>query len=66
MPQRALTDRFCARVKTREGEAQTDYFGETTAGLALRITRSGHRASPPAAFPMYTPFTPKPENPLGR
>jgi hypothetical protein len=28
-------------VKTREGEAQTDYFGETTAGLALRITRSG-------------------------
>jgi hypothetical protein len=52
MPQRALTDRFCARVKTREGEAQTDYFGETIAGLALRITRSGHRASPPAAFPM--------------
>jgi hypothetical protein len=28
-------------VKIREGEAQTDYFGETTAGLALRITRSG-------------------------
>src|SRR5580693_1003944 len=41
MPQRALADRFCARVKTREGEAQTDYFGETTAWLAPRITRSG-------------------------
>jgi integrase len=34
-----LTDRFCERAKAQAGEAQTDYFDETVAGLALRVGR---------------------------
>lgn len=37
MPRRMLTDRFCASAKVREGEAQTDYFDESVAGLSLRV-----------------------------
>jgi integrase len=37
-----LTDRFCAHAKSRE--AQTDYFDETTKGLALRVTKQGTKA----------------------
>jgi integrase len=39
MPQRLLTDRFCQHAKVRDGEVQTDYFDEQTAGLALRVSR---------------------------
>src|SRR5215475_6672057 len=34
-----LTDRFCDRAKTQEGEAQTDYFDAKASGLALRVGR---------------------------
>src|SRR5215471_1829538 len=44
MPRRALTDRFCATAKARDGEAQTDYFDEATPGLALRVAASGYKA----------------------
>jgi integrase len=44
MPRRALTDRFCAHAKAREGEAQTDYFDEGRPGLALRVTKAGTRS----------------------
>jgi integrase len=44
MPRRLLTDRFCAHAKTREGDVQTDYFDETSKGLALRVGRSGLRS----------------------
>src|SRR5262245_34542183 len=32
-----LTDRFCSRVKLREGEVQADYYDEAVSGLALRV-----------------------------
>jgi Arm DNA-binding domain len=38
MPQRLLTDRFCAGAKPREGEAQTDFFDAQVSGLALRVS----------------------------
>src|SRR6516162_1693035 len=38
MPQRLLTDRFCAGAKPREGEIQTDYFDTQVSGLALRVS----------------------------
>lgn len=55
MPQRKLTDRFCASAKPREGDIQTDYFDSDVRGLSLRVstgrkawtlhvTRSGKRA----------------------
>jgi integrase len=44
MPRRALTDRFCQSAKTREGEAQTDYFDASQKGLALRVTKAGSRS----------------------
>jgi len=42
MPKIALTDRFCATVKPLAG--RTDFFDETVAGLALRVTETGHRS----------------------
>lgn len=44
MPQRTLTDRFCANAKAAEGEAQTDYFDEGQPGLALRVSRAGSKS----------------------
>ena len=44
MPRRALTDRFCTHAKSREGEAQTDYFDESVVGLTLRVSRSGKKS----------------------
>ena len=41
MPRQLLTDRFCAHAKVRAGDVQTDYFDETSKGLALRVGRSG-------------------------
>jgi len=38
MPRRALTDRFCASAKAAEGEVQTDYYDESSPGLALRVS----------------------------
>jgi integrase len=38
MPQRLLTDRFCAGAKPRDGEIQTDYFDTQCSGLALRVS----------------------------
>jgi integrase len=38
MPQRLLTDRFCAGAKCRGGEVQTDYFDTQVSGLALRVS----------------------------
>jgi integrase len=38
MPQRLLTDRFCAGAKPRAGEVQTDYFDTQASGLALRVS----------------------------
>jgi integrase len=38
-----LTDRFCASAKSPH-QAQTDYFDETVAGLALRVTSNGTKA----------------------
>jgi integrase len=40
MPQRLLTDRFCAGAKPRDGEVQTDYFDEQVSGLALRVSET--------------------------
>src|SRR6516162_8431305 len=40
MPQRLLTDRFCAGAKPRDGELQTDYFDTQVSGLALRVSES--------------------------
>jgi integrase len=42
MPKISLTDRFCATAKPLAG-VRTDFFDETIAGLALRVTESGHR-----------------------
>jgi integrase len=42
MPKIALTDRFCATVKPLAG--RTDFFDEMVAGLALRVTVTGHRS----------------------
>jgi integrase len=39
-----LTDRFVAAAKVAEGEDRTDYFDETTRGLAVRVAREGHKA----------------------
>ena len=36
MTRRALTDRFCATARARDGEAQTDYFDASVPGLSLR------------------------------
>ena len=44
MPRRTLTDRFCIHAKAAEGEAQTDYFDEGRAGLALRVSRAGSKS----------------------
>jgi len=40
MPRTTLTDRFCAKARAREGEAQTDYFDATVPGLSLRVSAS--------------------------
>ena len=40
MPQRLLTDRFCAGAKPRDGELQTDYFDTQVSGLALRVSET--------------------------
>jgi integrase len=40
MPQRHLTDRFCAGAKPRDGEIQTDYFDTQVSGLALRVSET--------------------------
>jgi hypothetical protein len=40
VPQRLLTDRFCAGAKPRDGEIQTDYFDTQVSGLALRVSES--------------------------
>jgi len=40
LPQRLLTDRFCAGAKPRDGEVQTDYFDTQVSGLALRVSES--------------------------
>jgi integrase len=37
---RLLTDRFCATVKVRDGEVQTDYFDTQVSGLALRVSEA--------------------------
>jgi len=42
MPRVALTDLFCKTAKPLG--ARTDYFDETVAGLALRVTEKGHRS----------------------
>src|SRR5262245_51201798 len=43
MPRLALTDRFVAGAKS-ENAPQTDYFDAKTPGLALRVTKGGHKA----------------------
>ena len=40
---RQLTDRFCATAKARDGEPQTDYFDTQCSGLALRVSKWGHK-----------------------
>ena len=42
MPRVQLTDRFCSGAKATG--PQTDFFDETVSGLALRVSKSGHRA----------------------
>jgi integrase len=42
MPRVALTDLFCKTSKPLG--VRTDYFDETVAGLALRVTEKGHRS----------------------
>jgi hypothetical protein len=44
MPKRQLTDRFCASAKARDGELQTDYFDTQVSGLALRVSKWGHKS----------------------
>jgi integrase len=44
MAKRQLTDRFCASAKARDGEAHTDYFDTQVSGLALRVSKWGHKA----------------------
>jgi integrase len=44
VPRLALTDRFVATCKCPRGESQIDYFDARTPGLALRITKQGHKA----------------------
>ena len=39
-----LTDRFCSHAKPQSGEAQSDYFDDTVAGLALRVAASGRKS----------------------
>jgi integrase len=41
---RQLTDRFCVGAKVRDDEPQTDYFDTQCSGLALRVSRWGHKA----------------------
>lgn len=43
MPKRQLTDRFCVGAKVRDGEPQTDYFDTQVSGLALRVSKWGHK-----------------------
>ena len=43
MAKRQLTDRFCASAKARDGELQTDYFDTQVSGLALRVSKWGHK-----------------------
>src|SRR5262245_28873780 len=43
MPRLVLTDRFVAGAKS-EHAPQTDYFDAKTPGLALRVTKGGHKA----------------------
>jgi integrase len=42
MPRVALTDRFCSTTKPLG--TRTDYFDSKVAGLALRVTETGHRS----------------------
>jgi integrase len=42
MPQVALTDRFCERIKPLK--TQTDYFDSNMKGLALRVSEGGRKA----------------------
>jgi integrase len=42
MPKVQLTDRFCATVKPLA--IQTDFFDKIVPGLALRVTKAGHRS----------------------
>ena len=44
MPRLALTDRFVATCKCPRGDSQIEYFDARTAGLALRVTKQGHKA----------------------
>jgi integrase len=44
MPRRTLTDRFCTHARAIEGEAQTDYFDDGRAGLALRVSNAGKKS----------------------
>src|SRR6516164_5565873 len=44
MPKRQLTDRFCVGAKARDGEPQTDYFDTQCSGLALRVSKWGHKS----------------------
>ena len=44
MPRLALTDRFCAKARSAEGQPQTDYFDTAVPGLALRVSASGRRS----------------------
>jgi integrase len=44
VPRLALTDRFVATCKAARGQPQTDYFDHRTPGLALRVSKRGHKA----------------------
>ena len=44
MPRIALTDRFCAKARSTEGQPQTDYFDTAVPGLALRVSASGRKS----------------------
>jgi integrase len=43
MPRVTLTDRFVAGAKPASGDRQTYFFDSKTAGLALRVSDTGHR-----------------------
>src|SRR5438477_2896931 len=44
MPTIALTDTFCRSAKPLPGTERTDFFDKTVSGLALRVTKNGHRS----------------------
>jgi len=44
VPRLALTDRFAATCKCPKGGSQIDYFDNRTPGLALRVSKQGHKA----------------------